>query len=367
MSTRSVHVPAVLDVGRGAIGRLDATLRSVFAIDRAIVATGGPQSRVHAESVRDVLTSAGTPVTVIGEVSGTIAAAEALTAELAGSTEGAIDGDRMTSLVVLGVGGGRPLDAAKLAANRAGVPFVSVPTVLSHDGVCSPVASLAGDDGVRQSLASGMPSGVVIDLDVVSQAPEPFTRAGIGDLVSNLTAVADWRRAAEAGEDVVDELAASLALQSALPIFDIRWPLDEVGWQLVARGLVMSGLAMEMAGSSRPCSGAEHQISHALDRLLGASARPHGIQVALGVLLVAEVLDVPVGRIRELYARIGFPTRPDAWGIAPDVLARAIVEAPGTRPNRWTVLRSIDRSEEAAAAMVRRAFEGFDPAPAVST
>jgi glycerol-1-phosphate dehydrogenase [NAD(P)+] len=258
--------------------------------------------------------------------------------------------------LVVAVGGGRSIDAAKLAAAHAGIPFVAVPTTLSHDGMASPVASLAGEDGVRRSLASGMPAGVVIDLDVVGSAPEEFARAGVGDLVSNLTAVADWRLAAEGGGEPVDEFAASIALQSALPVLGVEWPLQGDDLQLVARGLVMSGLAMEVAGSSRPCSGAEHLISHALDQLLGHDARAHGEQVALGVLVVGGASGVDVERVREMYRRVGLPTDLDGAGLDRSTLIEAVRLAPSTRPGRTTVLDRLDLTEPGVHRLLDDAF-----------
>jgi glycerol-1-phosphate dehydrogenase [NAD(P)+] len=296
--------------------------------------------------VREGLVAIGAEVAAEEGIVGTLDASAALLRRL--------DTDRPTLLVA--VGGGQAIDAAKLAAARSRVPFVAVPTMLSHDGMASPVASLVSAEGIRSSLASGMPAGVVIDLDVVGGAPVEFARAGVGDLVSNLTAVADWRLAAEATGERLDEFAASIALQSALPVLGVSWPLRGDDLQLVARGLVMSGLAMEVAGSSRPCSGAEHLISHALDRLLGPAARSHGEQVALGVLVVGRASGVDVERVRDLYRRVGLPTALEEAGLERSTLVEAVRLAPSTRPGRTTVLDRLDLTERGVQRLLDDAF-----------
>lgn len=347
MTTRSVNIPRVLDIRRGAHDGLPELLAKHFDVARIIIACGVTSSAALARGLAPSLEAGGSTVEIIEAVSGTIQASTDLEARLR---------EHRPTLVVA-VGGGRPIDTAKLASRRVGLPFVSVPTVLSHDGMASPVASLVADDGIRRSLAASMPSGVIIDLAVVGASPTSHLRAGIGDLVSNLTAVADWRLAAEGGGEPVDEFAASIALQSAFPALDLPWPLDDVGLQLVARGLVMSGLAMEVAGSSRPCSGAEHLFSHALDQMLGSDARAHGEQVALGVLLMAAPSGLPIERVRSLYARIGLPTDLKGWSLDRKVIAEALRLAPGTRPGRVTVLDRLDLSGAGADTLIGHAFD----------
>jgi glycerol-1-phosphate dehydrogenase [NAD(P)+] len=346
VTTRTISIPALLDIRSGALEGLPQVLAGAFDASRVLVVSGTTASLESAGRVIAGLRDLGREVAAHEGVGGTTKAADEVQA---------LVGELGPTLVVA-VGGGRAIDAAKLAAARAGTPFVAVPTTLSHDGMASPVASLVGDDGVRRSLASGMPAGVVIDLDVVGDAPEGFVRAGIGDLVSNLTAVADWRLAADAGDEPFDEFAASIALQSALPVLGVQWPLDPSDLQLVARGLVMSGLAMEVAGSSRPCSGAEHLISHALDQLLGPDAGAHGEQVALGVLVVAEPSGVDVARVRALYERVGLPTSLAGFGVDRDTVAEAVRTAPATRPGRITVLDRLDRSDTGIHRLLDRTF-----------
>ena len=347
--TRSINVPRLLRVEPGAIRSLPGALIDHFQPARVLVATGAGVSRAHGESIADDLRARGLVAEVESGLVGTLAEAARVLERL----------DESPVSLVLAVGGGQPIDVAKLAACRAGVDLVVAPTVLSHDGMASPVASLVASDGLRRSLGAKMPEGVVIDVEVVGPAPERYVRAGIGDLASNLTAVDDWRRAHQRAGEPFDEFAASIALLGATAALDLGWPLGHDDLAALARGLLMSGLAMEVAGSSRPCSGAEHLVSHALDVVRGTGAGLHGEHVAVGVLVVAALQRSPhEERIRRLFQRVGIPLDLEGWALEEATLVEALRLAPSTRPGRRTALDDADLSADGARRLVRAAFDG---------
>src|SRR5439155_18262622 len=117
--------------------------------------------------------------------------------------------------LMVGVGGGRVIDTAKLATARTGTDFISVPTAISHDGISSPVASLWQRDGTRNSYAAAMPAGIIVDVAVIGSSPQRALRAGVGDLVSNLTAILDWRLADRVGRERFDAFSAMIAESAA--------------------------------------------------------------------------------------------------------------------------------------------------------
>lgn len=244
---------------------------------------------------------------------------------------------------IIAVGGGRPVDVAKAAALAAGEPVVVVPTQLSTDGIASPVAVIREAGGDVVSERAQLPVAVVADLEAVAAAPAPFARAGVGDLISNRTALVDWRLAADKGEEDVDDFAALLASCAHLLIenFDLaELRSGNVTVSLARRlldGLVLSGLAMEIAGSSRPCSGSEHLISHALDGLEPGTAS-HGEQVAFGSLVATRLQGGDVDEVRALIAAAGMTSALAGFGIPTARLAEIIKSAPGTRPGRYTIL-----------------------------
>ena len=250
---------------------------------------------------------------------------------------------------VVGVGGGRVLDAAKFAASQANLPMIAVATNLAHDGIASPV-SILEHDGTRSSHGVSVPAGVLIDLDVVRSGPVRFLRAGIGDVLSNLNAVADWELAREVNGEEVDGLAASMSRTAANSLLNHPGSIDDLDFlTTLAEGLVLSGLAMAVAGTSRPCSGACHEISHAIDMVLPEKSAPHGEQVAVGALFATYLRDATseFNQLHDTLFRHGLPTSPKDLGLTTEQFAQAVAFAPQTRPDRFTILehRNLDQTE----------------------
>lgn len=352
VARRTIATPRLFHIAAHAIEELHSCLNEHFDTRRVLLVTGKDRSLAFADVAREALRARDIDVDLERSIEGSIAEATAVGRR--------VRADSATTVVA--IGGGRPIDVAKLAAAEHGVDLVVVPSVLSHDGICSPVASLTDEEGMRRSLPATMPAGVIVDIELVRSAPLTLTRAGIGDLVSNLTATYDWRVAASSGVEAVDEFAASLAELSARSIVDVEWPPGPDDLTALARGLVLSGLAMEVAGSSRPCSGAEHLISHALDELQPANGRTHGEQVALGTMIVAHLHEHPMtGHLVELFKRIGCLDRFTELGIDRQLAMRAIQRAPGTRPDRLTILDQVDLSDGAVGELVERSVGQWLP------
>ena len=153
---------------------------------------------------------------------------------------------------LVGIGGGRTLDLAKYAASLSGLPMVAVATSLAHDGLASPVASLE-DHGRKGSYGVQMPIAVMVDLDYVRRSDPALRRGGVGDVVSNLSAIADWRLAERVRGETVDGVAVTFARTAATSIVHREDGIDDDAFLIaLAEALVLSGLAMATAGSSRP-------------------------------------------------------------------------------------------------------------------
>jgi len=240
---------------------------------------------------------------------------------------------------VVGIGGGKALDVAKYVGFLGRLPSYAIPTSLSNDGFCSPQSSLTVN-GARRSVPAALPFGVVVDTAVCLGAPRILTLSGIGDLVSKFTAARDWKLAFHARQEPMDDFAVLLSdgsIHSFLshPAFDVE------GIRLLATGLVLNGIAMEICGSSRPASGSEHLISHALD---ATSARPrlHGLQVGVATYLVSLLQGENTDRIAALFDATGF------WdAIERDPFSRAewlnaVQVAPTIKDDYYTVLSTRD-------------------------
>lgn len=260
---------------------------------------------------------------------------------------------------VVAVGGGRCLDVAKLAAARAGLVNVAVPTQLSHDGICSPVAVVPNDDGLSESLGAIAPRMVFLSLPTLLGAPLKTIAAGLGDLLANPFALRDWKLAAERGLESIDQRAWDISVESFELIegdLDTDPAVSRRDPKFVRRladALVMSGLAMIVAGTSRPASGAEHEISHAIDALLGGRAL-HGEQVAFGCIFSSALYGDDIAPFRERLQRLGLPDQPLKLQLNTDELARVLLAAPGTRPGRFTILEDANLDEAGARDLIAR-------------
>jgi glycerol-1-phosphate dehydrogenase [NAD(P)+] len=238
---------------------------------------------------------------------------------------------------IIGCGGGKALDVGKYIAFLWRLPYFSVPTSLSNDGFCSSQSSLT-IEGRRHSLPAVMPFGVVLDTAVCMNAPTILWHSGVGDLVSKFTAVTDWKTAFHKTGIPVDDFAA-LVSDASVYQFMARPKRDLEGSRLLGTALLLNGIAMSICGSSRPASGSEHLISHALDSL---SKRPrlHGLQVGVATYLVSLLQGQYSSSIAELFDTTGF------WqAIANDPFDRAewldaCRLAPTIKPDFYTVLSS---------------------------
>lgn len=260
---------------------------------------------------------------------------------------------------VIAIGGGRCLDLGKLAAARAGLTVVAVPTQLSHDGLCSPVAVVPNDDGRAESVGAIHPRAVYLSLPTLVGAPPASVAAGMGDLLANPLSLRDWALAAERGLEEIDQRAWDLSCESygvIEPFLDSdpdELSRDPSFLKTLAEALVMSGTAMIYAGTSRPSSGAEHEISHAIDHLFPGRAL-HGAQVAFGAIISMALYEEDTTLFRQRLKRLGLPQHPDDLGLSLDDTVKVLLEAPDTRPGRFTVLEHANLDEASALDLTRR-------------
>ncbi len=264
---------------------------------------------------------------------------------------------------VIGVGGGKNLDVGKVIAKETGSFFISVPTTASHDGIASPFASLLERRG-RYSLQTIPPIAVIADLDLINRAPERFYKAGVGDVISNINAVQDWWLAHRVKGEYYGEYAANLALMSAEHLMKNEHLLlngDSEAIRTVVEALISSGIAMGIAGSSRPGSGAEHLFSHALDKIVAKPAL-HGEQCAVGTILMLYYRgDERWIKVKEFLSNLGVPTTASELGITEDEIITALTMAHRIRPGRYTILgeKGISLEEAVRIAKETDVIDGF--------
>ncbi|MYQ47469.1 iron-containing alcohol dehydrogenase, partial [Streptomyces sp. SID4985] len=214
------------------------------------------------------------------------------------------------------------------------------------------------NDAGRGSYGVPTPIALLIDLDVIRETPVRFVRSGIGDAVSNISAVADWELANRVNGEKIDGLAAAMARQAGEAV--LRHPgdcVDDGFLTVLAEGLVLSGIAMSIAGHTRPSSGACHEISHALDLLYPKRAASHGEQVGLGAAFAMHLRGdhegsfLMAGSLR----RHGLPVLAEDIGFSADEFVRAVEFAPETRPGRYTILEHLELSPTG----IRKAYADY--------
>lgn len=240
---------------------------------------------------------------------------------------------------IVGIGGGKALDTGKYIAFLARLPYIAVPTSLSNDGFCSPQSSLTVEEK-RRSLPAALPQGVVIDMDVCLGAPKSLWLSGVGDLVSKLTAVIDWKLAFHAKGEPVDDLAALLS-DATVYQFVAAPTFDAAGTSLLATALMLNGIAMEICGSSRPASGSEHLISHALD-MISQRPRLHGLQVGVASYIVSHLQGRPTETMNVLFQKTGFWDEVKRDPFSRSEWLEAVRIAPRVKDDFYTVLSSKD-------------------------
>ncbi len=250
--------------------------------------------------------------------------------------------------VVIGFGGGRVLDVAKYAAFVGKAVYICLPTNLSNDSLSSPFAVLGVEDNKRKTLECSIPAAIIIDTDMISKAPISQTIGGIGDTIAKYTAVYDWSLAAREEGKTVDDFAYAIASMcyDSIAYCDEK-NLNNKGFlKILARALVMGGLAMEIAGSSRPASGSEHLFCHAIEELHPEIKISHGYAVALGAVGAANFQGRDDTKILKVCKAYGLDLNPMTYNIDKDLFEQIWNEAASTRPDRITILNKTDLNRE---------------------
>jgi glycerol-1-phosphate dehydrogenase [NAD(P)+] len=331
-----IKLPRSVLLGHGVLEDLGAAVDDLYLPGRPLVVTSPTPNELAGERVRAQFDDPAT--TVVEEAS-----FEAV--------ENVIEvAEEVDPTFLLALGGGRPIDTAKMAAEHLGIGFVSVPTAASHDGIVSGRSSIPEGD-TRHSVAADPPLAVIADTELLADAPWELTTAGCADIISNYTAVKDWRLARRLRNVEYSEYAGALSEMTAELLVanadSIKPGLEESSW-IVAKALVSSGVAMSIAGSSRPASGAEHLISHQLDRVAPGKAL-HGHQAGVASILTEYLHGGEEGEwrsIRDALASIDAPTTAEELGVTDAEFIEAVTTAHEIR-DRYTIL-SGGVTEEAA-------------------
>lgn len=336
-----MQLPRDVLIGHGVLEEISTVCKHLGVGKEAVIVTGAHTRKIAGEKVLELLSAAGYEVNLV---------------EVRSISRGSIEQVKEVSKenktkFMLGVGGGTIIDTGKIASFELGIPFISVPTIASHDGIASPRASVkAKDRGNPVSMQAHAPLAIVADTGIISSAPYRFTAAGCGDLLANYTAVRDWRLAQRLRNAEFSNYAAALSEMTANMIMEnvkeISAKGEKSAWTVV-KALVSSGVAVSIAGSSAPASGSEHKFSHALDMIVEKPAL-HGEQCGVGTIMMTHLYGENWQRVREVLKEIGAPTTAKDLGIKDEYIIEALTTAHKINPGRYTILGDSGLTYEAA-------------------
>ena len=195
--------------------------------------------------------------------------------------------------IYLAVGSGTLTDITRFVSHRTRTDFISVPTAPSVDGFASVGAPLVVGKW-KQTVPAQPPIAIFADELTLRNAPRPMIAAGFGDMLGKYTALADWKLGGLLwDEPYSDDIAgrAWAALTNCVRHADAIGRGEEEGICAQMEGLIVTGLSMVEAASSRPAGGSEHHISHFLEMKLLREGRPpvfHGAKVGVACTLMAQ-------------------------------------------------------------------------------
>lgn len=341
MGDNHIAIPALLKIGPGALGELGTYLKDL-RLEKVVILFGNGLIEMFGMDVMKSLAEMGIDVLEYQELD---------TVRLEDLTSLAFSMPAKTQAVI-GIGGGKVIDAAKYCGFLRNLAFISIPTSASSDGFSSASASLLVE-GRRKSVPARLAYGIVVDTQIIKSAPKKFIYSGIGDMVSKITALYDWKFEEEHGYGKVNDFATMIA-KKAVNSF-VRTPFESIEEDLFIKelldSLAMSGIANEIAGSSAPTSGSEHLISHALDKML-EQPQLHGIQVGIATYLMSVVQDHRYKRVNTIFTQTGFWDFVKTLGMRRVDFEQAIDLAPSIKPFRHTYLHEQEYRDRAKEVLV---------------
>ena len=339
MEPHILELPRRVSVGKGVADGIDRDLAVLEISGRPLILVDGNTLKIAGERVAVALSALDPKTELVRE--STMEEVERVMSCLEGFS------------CIISVGGGTVIDVGKVAAFRRRVPFISVPTAPSHDGIASERASITDGSG-KASIRARPPLAVVADIDVLMKAPKRLIAAGAADALSNLTSVQDWKLARDDRKEYYSDYAAYLAKSSAKMILRSSKLIgkgEERGIRDLVEALLTSSISMSLAGSSRPASGAEHAFSHVLDSL--GSKALHGEQCGVGAILTSCLQGRDWELVRDTLKDVGAPTTARELGVTEDMVVEALLKARDIR-DRYTILNKKPLDRAKATELARR-------------
>lgn len=196
--------------------------------------------------------------------------------------------------LILGVGSGVIQDLCKYVSFFAGIPYMIVATAPSMDGYASDGAAMILK-GMKETVSAGLPRAIIADVDVLKDAPLEMIKAGFGDIIGKYSALCDWKLSMEINGEYFCQYiydTTSEMIENTLNTAKGLLKRDECSVKALMEALVVVGIMMSFAGSSRPASGSEHHLSHFFEIVGIVNNEPyfvHGVDVAYSSVITAQI------------------------------------------------------------------------------
>ncbi len=345
LSELNVRTPYIIRIGRGIIK--EAPSLSMESIRNLKVASilGSNSVWSEVESISEELSADKVEIR-------TFKVREASSSEISRITSKA-----RGSQLIIGIGGGRNLDVAKVVAHELNAKLISIPTTTSTDAMATPFAIL-WENGKSKAVKGASPLILIADLDLIWKAPERLQYAGFGDYIAKITALPDLELAYMLGKEKnFSSIAVSIAYQFTYMLTESADGLpskDLETWKLYVLLLALDGMLMSMCNTTRIAAGSEHLFAYALDKVSGKKLL-HGEAVGLGTALIAPLHGIDREYVLQSLEAASLPASFSDIGINEEEIVKSLTIAHKMR-DWYTILGDEGIGEEAAR---RLAYDMF--------
>ncbi|MGC8686541.1 MAG: NAD(P)-dependent glycerol-1-phosphate dehydrogenase [Thermoplasmata archaeon] len=334
---KKMEMPRIILAGHGALDKIGKVLSDLQIKGKILIVTGPKTVEIAGDAVKKMLKK-DYKVEIFLTGDATIENVEAVKKRAS----------KKKFNLIIGVGGGTKIDIAKKAAYDLSLPFISVPTSASHDGVASPRATIKNGSSNVSSEAR-VPIAIIADTSIIIKAPYRYLISGAADVIANYTAVKDWELAYKLKGEDFSSSAYAISKYTADEMINYApslKPNDEESVWVVIKAIISSGMAMSLAGSSRPASGSEHLFTHAVESIAPGRAL-HGEVAGVGTIIMSFLQGQDWKKVREALKMMGAPTKAKEIGLTNEEAINALTMAHKVR-ERYTILGENGISQEAA-------------------
>jgi len=247
---------------------------------------------------------------------------------------------------IIAFGGGTVNDTCKLASHYSKKHMILIPTIISNDGVSSNVSVLKFENNKTNTLSAKSPDTIIIDTEIIKNSPQIYLKAGLCDLLANYTALFDWNLAVKAGKEERNDVAYIISNNALLSLIYLPEDINQDDFiKLACESLILSGIAIEIKGNSRPSSGSEHLFNHAINYYYSEKKILHGFLVGLGSIVSAILQKRDYKAIMHFLKQFNIDVRPSVLGISLDEFQNAWLNAKAMR-DRYTILNEVNLTNE---------------------